>query len=125
MRFLGVTVVTAGLGQTLILLFYGGFDWPPLLANAVAVSLVGVVGFVLSLRFVWTESDETARGMQMTVFMAMTLLGLVISSITVQFVTQRLEHVLAANLGSFAGYGVAWLLRFAVLDRVVFGAAQA
>ena len=123
-RFLGVTVVTAGLGQALILLFFGGFDWPPLVANAVAVFLVGVVGFLLSLRFVWTESDETARGMQITVFMVMTLLGLVISSVTVRYVTQRLDHVLAANIGSFIGYGVAWLLRFAVLDRVVFRAAH-
>ena len=120
-----MTVVTAGLGQALILLFFGGFDWPPLVANAVAVLLVGVVGFVLSLRFVWTDSDESARAMQITVYMAMTLLGLLISSITVRFVTQRLDHVLAANIGSFAGYGLAWLLRFGVLERVVFGAAHA
>lgn len=123
-RFLGVTLVTAGLGQSLILLFFAGFEWPALVANAAAVVIVGVVGFYLSLRFVWTNSDESARTLQMGAFMLMTGLGLVISTVTVSLVTERIDHVLAANIGSFLGYGVAWLMRFAVLDRVIFRAVH-
>ena len=108
------------LGQVLIFLFFAGFGWPALVANAVAVLMVAVVGFTLSVRFVWVDSDPSERTLQVTVFVAMSVLGLLASSAAVQFVSVRIDHVLAANLGSFLGYGVAWLVRFLVLDRFVF-----
>ncbi len=117
-----MTVITAGLGQFLILLFFAGFGWPAVVANAVAVLIVAIVGFILSLKFVWVGSDPSARTMQIGAFFAMSVLGLLVSTATVRFVTERVDHVLAANVGSFLGYGIAWLMRFFVLDRVIFRA---
>ena len=124
-RFLGVTVLTASLGQALIYLFFVGFDWDPLVANGVAVAIVAVVGFFLSLRFVWTGPAAIARNTQALIFVLMSFVGLVISSVTVRIVTNAWDHDLAANVGSFFGYGVAWALRFFVLDRYVFSGVHA
>lgn len=119
-RFLGITVVTAALGQLLIFTFFAILGWPALLANATAVLIVAVVGFFLSLRFVWVDADPNDRALQISVFLGMSVLGLLVSSAAVHLVTLRIDHVLAANLGSFLGYGIAWLVRFFVLDRVIF-----
>lgn len=119
-RFLGTTVVTASLGQVLILVFYRGFGWPALFANAVAVIVVAIVGFLLSIRFVWTDSRDDSRRSQMAAYLVISLIGLVISTLTVKFVTERVDQWFAANAGSFLGYGLAWMLRFLVLDRFVF-----
>lgn len=119
-RFIGVTVVTASLGQLLIFMFFAGFGWAAVVSNAVAVLIVAVVGFTLSLRFVWIASDARFRTRQITVFFLMSILGLVVSTAMVRLVASRLDHVLAANIGSFLGYGIAWLMRFVVLDRYVF-----
>lgn len=123
LRFVGVTVVTALLGQFLIFTFFVGLRWPALVSNAVAVAVVAAVGFVLSIRFVWTEADEQARTGQAAAFMASSFLGLLISSICVAVVTTATPHPLGANLGSFVGYGIAWGIRFLLLDRVVFRSA--
>lgn len=104
----------------LILFFFAGLSWPALMANAVAVIFVAIAGFTLSLKYVWTDSDPSARTLQISVFVAMSVLGLVISSITVRMITTQWDHFLSANVGSFLGYGIAWALRFAVLDRFVF-----
>lgn len=122
-RFLGVTVVTAVLGQALIFIFFGLLGWHALVSNGVAVLVVAVVGFFLSLRFVWTEVSTHPRSVQAAAFVGTAVVGLVISTLTVGFVTARVDHVLAANLGSFLGYGMAWVARFVILDRVIFRAA--
>lgn len=120
LRFLGVTVLTAALGQILILAFFAGLGWPAVVANAVAVVAVMVVGFALSITFVWVDSNPADRRTQIVAFILLGLVGLVLSTAMVGLVTSRLDHVLAANIGSFAGYGVAWVLRFLVLDRYIF-----
>ena len=86
---------------------------------------VAVVGFFLSLTYVWTESAAHSRTVQAAAFLVTAIFGLVISTLTVRFVTARVDHVLAANIGSFLGYGVAWVLRFALLDRVIFKVGEA
>lgn len=124
-RFLGVTVITAGLGQVLIFVFFAVLGWQAVIANGVAVVAVAVVGFFLSLTYVWTESAAHSRTVQAAAFLVTAIFGLVISTLTVRFVTARVDHVLAANIGSFLGYGVAWVLRFALLDRVIFKVGEA
>ncbi len=120
LRFLAVTCVTASLGQMLIFVFFALLGWSGLAANATAVACVAVVGLFLSLRFVWRRPDGKVETNHVVMYFVMTAIGLVLSSITVELVTSRLDSILAANIGSIAGYGLAWGLRFIVLDRLVF-----
>ena len=119
-RFVAVTLVTATLGQVLLFIFFGVLAWNPIIANVVAVVIVAIVGFVLSIRYVWTEGSSHSRRSQIGAFVGSALLGLAISTLSIQFVTARLDHALAANIGSGAGYGFVWILRFGVLERFVF-----
>lgn len=120
-RFAAVTVITATLGQVLIFLFFGILGWNPILSNVIAVLIVAIVGFVISTRFVWTDASPENRRSQIAAFVGSALLGLVVSTLAIQFVTSRVDHALAANIGSAAGYGLVWILRFGVLERYVFG----
>ena len=123
-RFLGVTVVTASLGQLLIFVFFGVLGWEPIVANGVAALIVAVVGFQLSLRFVWTGPTTTARNTQVMAFVLMNVVGLAISTLTVRGITSSWDDELAANAGSLVGYGIVWALRFVVLDRLVFASVR-
>lgn len=119
-RFVAVTLVTATLGQLLLFLFFGVLGWNPIIANVIAVVIVAIVGFILSIRYVWTEESSHSRKSQISAFVGSALLGLAISTLSIQFVTARLDHALAANIGSAAGYGVVWILRFGILETYVF-----
>lgn len=119
-RFVAVTLVTATLGQVLLFVFFGLLGWNPIIANVVAVVIVAIAGFVLSIRYIWTEESSHSRRSQIGAFVGSALLGLAISTLSIQFVTARLDHALAANIGSAAGYGFVWILRFGVLETYVF-----
>jgi putative flippase GtrA len=119
-RFGLVSLVTAGLGQLSILLLHVGLGVEPVLSNLLATVLVSVVGYVLCTRHVWS-SDRTRRyTLEMPGFVLASLLGLVLSSVTVALVAETSSHPLAPNIASAAGFGLAWVLRFAVLDRILF-----
>ncbi len=119
-RFVAVTLVTATLGQILLFLFFGVLGWNPIIANVFAVVAVAIVGYVLSIRYVWTGQSSHSRKSQISAFVGSALLGLLISTLSVQLVTARLDHAFAANIGSAAGYGLVWILRFGVLETYVF-----
>ena len=119
-RFLAVTLVTAMLGQVLLFFLFGVLGWNPIIANVVAVVIVAIVGFILSTRYVWTGESSHSRRSQIGAFVGSALLGLLISTLSIHLVTERLDHALAANIGSAAGYGFVWILRFGLLETYVF-----
>jgi hypothetical protein len=51
----------------------------------------------------------------------MTFLGLLLSTIAVIFLEHRYpDSKILANVGNVAGFGVLWLAKFFILDRILF-----
>ncbi len=119
-RYVSISVVTALVGQFAIFVFHWGIGLSAVLSNAMAALVVAVVGFVLSTRFVWSSDPVRRYRVEVPAFFAMSLLGLVVSSVLVALVASWTDWRVAVNAASAASYGLVWVARFLVLDRVVF-----
>lgn len=118
-RFFGVTIVATVTGQTILFLLFEGFNWSAAPANIVAVGFGTALSYWLSVNFVWKYASSSVRD-QMIVYVALAVLGLVVSTLLAAFVSSIWTHALSANVGSILGFGLVWVLRFVVLDRTVF-----
>jgi len=124
-KFLSITVVTVGIGQSLILILYVGFDLSPIVSNALAAVAVAAIGFVLSVRYVWSSDLDRRYKVEIPAFIALSICGLVLSSVAVSVMAEAIDSPLAVNLASASAYGLLWIVRFFMLDRFIFGATAA
>ena len=118
-RFFLSTGAAALLGQLILFILFEWANWRAIPANAVAVVIGTALAFALSIRYVWTDAASSLRS-QIAVFSALSLLGLLVSTVLAGVVSNTWDHALAANVGSTTGFGLVWVARFLILDKTVF-----
>ena len=131
-------IATSGFGviSTMILLFIflHGFDWRPLAANFVAVTIVSVPAFMLNKYWVWGKRGRAHMRREVLPFWIFTVAGWILSSIFVALVAEATKNPdvksladgnkYAVQAASIAGFGVLWVLKYLFLDKVMFGPAH-
>ncbi len=96
------------------------------LANLAATAAGTLPSYELNRRWVWSRRDKRSIGRQIIPFCALSLAGLLLSTITVTVAaaltvrSDRLVHTAAVQLASLFAYGSLWVVQFIVLDRVLF-----
>lgn len=123
-RYASITVVTAATGQVSIAVLHWVLGVPPIAANALATVLVALIAFSLSIRYIWSSDPARRYRVEMPTFFATSLMGLALSTLVVAIVSGQTDAPWAVNLASLGSYGVLWIARFVVLDRLVFGAIE-
>jgi putative flippase GtrA len=98
----------------------------PVVANVIATFAGMVPSFELNRRWVWRARGRPSVRRQVVPFVALSLAGLALSTVTVHVaaaVTADWSRatatvaVVAANLGAF---GLVWVAQFVILDRLLF-----
>lgn len=120
LRYAMASVVGVVTGQTLLLLFYGVLEWPVVLANIVAVTLSSIPAYLVNRYWVWQKRDTNNFRREVLPFWGMAFLGLILSSLFTYWVDQRTDWPPAIGAANLAGFGVLWIAKFFVLDRVLF-----
>jgi putative flippase GtrA len=109
------------LGQTQIFLYASVLKWPWALANITAVALGTIPTYTISRRWVWQKTGKSNLYAEIVPFWVMSFLGLLLSTIAVIWLEARYpDNRLLANVGNIIGFGVLWIAKFFVLDRVLF-----
>jgi len=119
-RYAMASVVGVVVGQSCLFLFYEGLDLDAWLANLLAVAISSIPAYLVNRYWVWEKRDRNSLRREVLPFWAMAFLGLLLSTIAVTVADNRTDWapaILAANLG---GFGVLWIAKFFVLDRVLF-----
>ncbi len=122
LRYAGVSVIGVVAGQTLLFVFYQVFGWPALAANSLAVALATIPSYLLNRAWVWRKAGSHSFGAEILPFWGMAFLGLVLSNVLVHLVEQRWESWVLINLANLSAFGVLWVVKYVVLDRVLFAA---
>jgi len=120
LRYAAASMVGVLVGQSCLFLFYSALDWPAAAANFTAVAISSVPAYLINRYWVWQKTDRNSLRREIAPFWGMAFLGLVLSTIAVTVVDDRTDWapaILAANL---AGFGVLWVAKFLVLDKVLF-----
>ena len=115
------SVVGVVMGQSLIFLFASALDWSWAWANVTAVSISTLPTYYLSRAWVWQKRGKSNLYAEVIPFWVMTFLGLLLSTIAVVVLENRYpDSKILANVGNVAGFGVLWLAKFFILDRILF-----
>ena len=120
LRFAGVSVIGVVITQVLLLVLKGGLDWSGVQANIVATTVSSVPVFLLNRRWVWKKVGDHSWSREIVPFWAYTLAGLVVSTALVAVADDVWGTTIAVNLANLAGWGLLWIGKFLLLDRVLF-----
>jgi len=120
-KYCMTSVVGVVMGQSLLYLFATVLEWPGVASNVAAVSISTVPTYYLSRAWVWQKRGKSSMYAEVIPFWVMTFLGLLLSTIAVVVLENRYpDSKILANVGNIAGFGVLWLAKFFILDRILF-----
>jgi len=119
-RYAMASMVGVIVGQSCILFFYGVLGLPAVLSNFLAVAISSVPAYLINRYWVWQKRDKNSLRREVIPFWGMAFAGLVLSSIFVAIVEKRTDWPPAIAMANLAGFGVLWIAKFFILDKVLF-----
>lgn len=100
------------------------WGWPGGVANMFAAGVMSVPAYLLSRAWVWEVDGRHDMRRQVLPFWAITIAGLVASTVLAAIADRAFGAGLAVNVASLIGYFVVWVGKFFVLDQL-FGTDDA
>ena len=120
LRYSAASMVGVVVGQSCLFFFYSVLDLPGVVANLLAVTISSIPAYLINRYWVWQKRDRNDLRREIIPFWGMAFLGLVLSSIAVAVVDDRTDWPPAIALANLCGFGVLWIAKFVVLDKVLF-----
>ncbi|MAG03703.1 MAG: hypothetical protein CL406_03695 [Acidimicrobiaceae bacterium] len=121
LRFAGVSVVNVLTGQTLLVVLYGRLGWSGMAANVVAVAVGSIPAYLLSRHYVWERNKGDHKMGEILPFWSLAFVGLVLSTALVGVVDSFSDRTIAVQAANAIAFGMLWLVRFAVLEHLLWG----
>jgi putative flippase GtrA len=121
-RYLVVSVWNTAVHQLTLLVAYSGLGWSGGRSNVAAACVAAVPAYFLTRAWVWKRSGRHSLGREVLPFWLLALAGLVVSTALAQLADALFGRQLLVNLGSLTGYGLVWIGKYVLLDRVLFAA---
>ncbi len=125
LRFGAVSAVVTPTTLVILWLLHAAAEWPAWQANLTAVSAGAFPAYFLNRHWVWGRSGRNRLWGEVVPFWVLTLSGGVASTLAVDAAAGRWDNsglLVLVNLGT---YGLLWLFKFFVLDRLVWPSIKA
>ena len=127
-----VSVIAVCVSQTTLVVTFGLLHWEARPSNLAAFVLATIPSFELNRRWTWRRSGRTHVRRELVPFWVLAFVGLVASDQATRFaasaseeLTSRTVRTVVVMLASLTTYGVLWVVKFALLDRLVWSAPPA
>ncbi len=126
LRYSATSLISVGITQVLILVFYKGVEWSEVESNLAATMLTSVPAFALNKYWVWGKRGRAHMRREILPFWAFTVAGWALSTGAVALVSHLGEphsalRTISVMAASIVGFGVLWVLKYLFLDKVMFG----
>ncbi|MGI9021776.1 MAG: GtrA family protein [Acidimicrobiales bacterium] len=128
-RYSMVSVVSVITYEILLFITLGLMHWKSARnANILAVGVSAIPSYYLNRAWVWGKTGRSHFMKEVVPFWAMAMLGLVISTVATDFAKSFAEDVTTVHLlrtfivmaAGLAAFGVLWIAKFVVLNKVLF-----
>lgn len=116
LRYALVAAVNVVVGQSLLLILQGHLA--PSLANILAVALSAVPAYYMNRIWVWGKRGKSHWKKEVLPFWLFTASGLVLSTVAIWVVHRFTDAKLVINLVQLSAFGILWVIRFFVLDKL-------
>jgi putative flippase GtrA len=120
LRYCGVSAFNLCFGQSLLFFFHSILDWAGWIANIAAVMVSAVPAYLLSRHWVWQQRGRNRFKTEVLPFWSMAFLGLTLSTVAVAIVDNRYDGALPVQLANVGSFFVVWVMKFFVLDRLMW-----
>ena len=128
MKYSAVSLVGVVCTMVMLAVFYKGVGMSEVYANILAVCISSIPAYLLNRAWVWGKTGKNSFVREVLPFWVFAFMGLVLSTILVaaaQGYTDRhaesgLKQLAIVQGANLTGFGVLWVARFFVLDRVLF-----
>ncbi len=122
LKYSAVSVVNVIVGQGLLILFHTVAGIPATLSNVMAVCISAVPAYYLNRAWVWGKRGKSHFTKEILPFWGFAFAGLIMSTLAVDWATEHFDSKLIPNIANLAAFGTLWVLKFFVLDSLLFGA---
>ena len=128
LRYSLVSVVSVAVSQTSLFLFFAVGHWTARSANIAACCIGGIPSYYLNRRWAWGKTGRSHFWKEIVPFWALAFLGLAFSTLAVGLAEtwahdaadSRLLQGMIVNAASFAAFGVLWVAKFFLFNKVIF-----
>jgi putative flippase GtrA len=122
LRFGAVSAFNVILGQMLLYGAQVAVGWSPVVANVFAMTVGAVPAYLLSRYWVWEKRGKSHFLREVVPFWSLALIGFAISTFAIWWVDLWITpSPWVINLTALGAFGIVWLAKFVVLDRILFG----
>ncbi|MCU0311500.1 MAG: GtrA family protein [Acidimicrobiales bacterium] len=115
-RYVMVSVVNVVIGAGLLFVLQRWMR--PTFANIVSVGIGAVPAFYMSRAWVWGKRGRSHLKKEILPFWIFTFSGLVMSTAVIAYVDDHTSNRVAILAAQLATFGVLWVLRFFLLDKL-------
>lgn len=120
LKYSGASLVAVPVGQAVLFLFYGVIGWAAIPANLVSVSAGAVPNYLINRRWTWKQTGKNRLWGEIVPFWVMSVIGMILSMFAVAYAEDRWGSSLSVAIAQLVGFGVVWLGKFLVLDKVIW-----
>jgi putative flippase GtrA len=120
LKYSTASVVAVSVGQPVFWIFDGALGWPAIPANLVSVSCGAVPNYLINRRWTWHQTGKNRLWGEVVPFWVMSALGMILSVAAVYYADQRWDSTVLNSIAQLAGFGVLWIAKFLVLDKVMW-----
>ena len=120
LKYSTASVVGVCVGQPVLWIFFGPIGWPAVPANLVSVTAGAIPNYLINRRWTWHQTGKNRLWGEVVPFWVMSALGMLLSLWAVAYADHRWGTTVAVAIAQLSGFGVLWLAKFLVLDRVMW-----
>ena len=93
---------------------------PEMTSHLTAVFVSSVPNYLINRSWTWNQQGKNRLWGEVVPFWVMAFLGLVLSTIFVAIVDRRTDSTAAIAAANLSAFGVLWLAKFVVLDKLMW-----
>ncbi len=124
-RYSMVSVMGVVVTQVVLVVGHAVVGLGPATANTVAVLSASIPVFLVNRAWVWRVVGPSSLQREIVPFWAFTIAGLMLSTFAVGTAASMTDSTVALSAANLGAFGVLWVLKFFVLDAIVFAPADA
>ncbi len=129
-RYSAVSAIGVVVSEILIIVFSGAMKMSGVPANVAAVALSSIPAYYLNRAWVWGKHGKNHLTKEVLPFWAFAFAGLVLSTLIVAVIVPHpapadadWTYTARVMVGNFAGFGILWVAKFFVFEKLLFGAS--
>lgn len=128
LRYSAVSLISLAVSTAVLTFCSGVLRWSPVESSTMGTAVSTIPSYQLNRKWAWGKSGRSHLGKEVTPFWVLSFVGYFFSTISVHFAAKvananhfsHLEHTAFLAFTYVAAYGVLWIGKFIIFNRVLF-----